>query len=470
MQKIYQGLAGGERASSVTFVQVNQSTSQQRFVYGSAFSGSSSSIQNANLTNIQFYPSTYTHRSSYQNKYSAAFPITFTKTKTPVKLEIGNNSYNLSIPASISITSHITFFSDLVSNSADRVSASNLTKSIQFELVDNEQVTFTDLTNRFESGNVNGLFFTFGLNAGVISIESTGNRENGYFVVIPSTITKTPTHYVVNGREFSAEVVSISGGRRVVRSISIPDTNFRISSSNLGPWGINIKFSDGTYLNNTRSKLFHTPTKQLVWKNTDPPEILTFTVTPTTIDLDTRPTGNVTLTWTATAQTGKTLTSNTYLEPQGTQFGQTYTTAAGVGVSETFTYTQPNQTQNYRLVIRNNSGASHKDASVAITQNPVVSDLAVAFTGDRQGGTGGTIRITGRVKGFPRPEITVSPGWTYPAGLTHISARHFTPVSGVTNTWAFTTTQYHGTNPGAVTYTVTGTNSSGSHSAQITLR
>ena len=87
--------------------------------------------------------------------------------------------------------------------------------------------------------------------------------------------------------------------------------------------------------------------KILVWENSDPPTILTFTVTPATIDLDTRSTGNVSLSWTATAKAGKTQTSNTYLEPQGTTIGQTYVTGANTGVSETFDYPQPNQTQIY---------------------------------------------------------------------------------------------------------------------------
>ena len=207
-----------------------------------------------------------------------------------------------------------------------------------------------------------------------------------------------------------------------------------------------------------------------MWENTDPPNILTFSVAPVTIDLDSRPTGNITFSWTASAQTGKTQTSRVYLVPQGTTVGQTYLTGPGAGVSENFNFAQPNQTQTYRLVITNAGGGSHRDAVVSVTQNPVISNLSVDFLGDRLGGTGGTVRIQGRVKGYPRPEVTISPGWTYPSGTTHISERHFTPVSGEINTWAFTTTQYHGTNPGQVTYTVTGTNSSGSGTAEVVLR
>ena len=67
------------------------------------------------------------------------------------------------------------------------------------------------------------------------------------------------------------------------------------------------------------------------------------------------------------------------------------------------------------------------------------------------------------------PAISISPNWIYPAGRTSISTRHFTPVAGAANTWDFETTRYHGTNPGAVTYTVTATNSSGSTTGQTTL-
>ena len=85
--------------------------------------------------------------------------------------------------------------------------------------------------------------------------------------------------------------------------------------------------------------------KVKVWENSDPPTILTFTATPSPIDLDTRATGNVTLSWTATAQTGKAQTSQVYLEPQGTRIGQTYVTGANTGVSESFTTPQPTETK-----------------------------------------------------------------------------------------------------------------------------
>ena len=230
---------------------------------------------------------------------------------------------------------------------------------------------------------------------------------------------------------------------------------------------IRFEKTDGSFLSVESTSTSQT----LVWKNTDPPVITAFSVSPTTIDLDTRPTGDVSLSFTATAQSGKTQTGQLFLEPQGTMIGQTYVSGSGVGLSESgITTPQPDKNQTYRVVVRNAGGASHRDATVTVTQNPVVSNLEVAFLGDRQGGTGGTIRIRGRVKGYPRPEVSVSPGWTYLSGTNHISARHFTPVSGLTNTWAFETTQYHGANPGQVTYTVTGTNSSGSGTGQVILR
>ena len=64
---------------------------------------------------------------------------------------------------------------------------------------------------------------------------------------------KTPTHIVVNGRAFA---ISKRGNSSRYNGSAVTDTKFQASSSNLGPWGINIRFSDGTYFNNTRSYLF----------------------------------------------------------------------------------------------------------------------------------------------------------------------------------------------------------------------
>ena len=108
--------------------------------------------------------------------------------------------------------------------------------------------------------------------------------------------------------------------------------------------------------------------------NTDTPDILTFTATPSPIDRDTRATGNISLSWTAAAKTTS-QTANVYLEPQGTQVGQSYVTAANAGVSETFTTPQPTQTQAYRLVIRTAGGASHRDTSIVVTQNAAISNF-----------------------------------------------------------------------------------------------
>lgn len=202
----------------------------------------------------------------------------------------------------------------------------------------------------------------------------------------------------------------------------------------------------------------------LIWSNTAPPTIASFTANPESIDLDTRATGTIRFTWDISGSPtmwavyrGMTRISNNFVG--NTARVQGFTDLA-----------QPNQTSVYTLLVNNDGGAVSYAATVTVTQNPVVSNLAVSFAGDRLGNTGGTVRIQGRVKGYPRPEISVSPGWSYyPASAGHINPRHFTPVSGVTNTWAFTTEQYHGLNPGEVTYTVTGTNSSGSGSAQVTL-
>ena len=151
-----------------------------------------------------------------------------------------------------------------------------------------------------------------------------------------------------------------------------------------------------------------------VWNNTNLPNIVTFTVSPTTIDLDTRPTGNISLSWTATAQSN-TQTSKLYLEPQGTRIGQTFVTGSGAGVSNTFSYTQPTATQIYRVVVNNSGGASHRDVTVTVTQNPQVSGFNY---GVHLGGGIYQYSFSATITGLPRPTVSKHT----PVSYTHLRA------------------------------------------------
>ena len=209
------------------------------------------------------------------------------------------------------------------------------------------------------------------------------------------------------------------------------------------------------------TKPVHKITKgtQVVWQATNLPNILSFGVTPTSIDLDTRPSGNVTISWTAAAQSN-TQNSNIYLVPQGTQVGQSYVAGSGAGVSETFTTPQPNQTQIYRVVVRNTGGASHRDATVKVTQNAAITNFRRTGFAQHPGIQAGTFIFQATIKGYPQPALSYRFGNGRQGAIT---ARHLT-ASG-TNTWTLSYTIYHTVLSDSLV--LTATNSSGSVTATI---
>ena len=88
----------------------------------------------------------FTENSAFN--YHLRFYNTFVKTKTPIILEIDGSSYNLSYNSVDGFDredgGYIAYQSTLIPSN-DRVSATDLTKAINIELVENEQVTFNDL-------------------------------------------------------------------------------------------------------------------------------------------------------------------------------------------------------------------------------------------------------------------------------------------------------------------------------------
>ena len=196
-----------------------------------------------------------------------------------------------------------------------------------------------------------------------------------------------------------------------------------------------------------------------IWMNTDTPDILTFTATPSPIDRDTRATGNISLSWTAAAKTAA-QTANVYLEPQGTQVGQSYVTAANAGVSETFTTPQPTQTQAYRLVIRTAGGASHRDASIVVTQNAAISNFRRTAFQQNPGTLSGTFWFAATITGTPQPTLSYRFGNGRQGAIT---ARHLT--SSGTNQWTLNWNIFHSVLNDSLV--LTATNSSNTTTATI---
>ena len=101
--------------------------------------------------------------------------------------------------------------------------------------------------------------------------------------------SKTPSHIVVNGREFSltAPVSDVS------TTVNEVPADFRASASKLS-WNLNIKFTDGSYFRSSSSMI-------KVWEKAAGPTITSFSVAPQTIDLDTRATGTIAFNFGVTA-------------------------------------------------------------------------------------------------------------------------------------------------------------------------
>ena len=124
---------------------------------------------------------------------------------------------------------------------------------------------------------------------------------------------------------------------------------------------------------------------------------------------------------------------------------------------------QPTETTEYTVNAIGESGSAHRSVTVGVTQQPALSNLTATGRGGQQAAPQGvTIRLTGRVQGWPRPTLTVDQNWRLP-----ISDRHFSRVAGALNTWSFDITQFYGSS-GRRTFNITATNTSGSATSNIT--
>ena len=406
------------RASDITF---SEFQSVQNF-YEYSLSGitysptarpgsGSSSISNEDLKVLYF--DGQTGRFFYEMYISNSLILS----KIFLNIEVDGTSYPISF-LSRDEGNNVTLLRALNIPTSGRVSDSDLTKAINFELVDNEQVTLGMQGNpRYFIYNINKGNITYQIYFYPFSQNNGGHIEpaNSWSMNI-GTSTKTPTHIIVNGRAY-ALTLNPQTRNRGYYTQTISNTNFRPSSSKLD-WGINIRFSDGTYVNNTRSHLFQAPS-----------------ITP----------------------------QDTYAQivklPEGTDVGITHLGANGAGIDASLpNIPQPNQTTTYRLIARNDTGASHRDAQVVVTQNPVLANLQALGAGTGPGAPGGAnIQISGRVTGYPRPSITINQNFNNGQAL---SDRHFSPVAGQVNTWDFSLSWFYGTS-GRRAFVVTAQNSSG---------
>ena len=196
----------------------------------------------------------------------------------------------------------------------------------------------------------------------------------------------------------------------------------------------------------------------LVWQSTNPPAISSFTVNPTSIDLDVRPTGNLIFAWAIPATAGQITTARLFRLPEGVQLGASYTSGSGVANNQSnVSVAQPNQPTNYRLVASNVGGSSHSDLSVDVTKNPTLANLRRTNVIHRAGFS--TYYFGFTVTGLPRPTVTFDFS-AHTEVNNQVSFSHFTlgsnPYTWEISNWAVTFP-----NANARSLTITATNDSG---------
>ena len=179
-----------------------------------------------------------------------------------------------------------------------------------------------------------------------------------------------------------------------------------------------------------------------VWQQVQAgPPITTFTVAPSTIDLDTRSSGTISFTAAVTGKTGNDTTCQIVRLPDGTPVGTSFLGVGGANISETVpNIAQPSSTTIYRLLCHYSGGGSNlADRTVTVTKNAGVSACSFrAVPGGQSAPLAETLHITCTITGTPRPTVTIT-GWNDGNAFTD---RHFTSTG--TNQWSFTASRFFG--------------------------
>ena len=186
----------------------------------------------------------------------------------------------------------------------------------------------------------------------------------------------------------------------------------------------------------------------LYWDTADSasnlPQVTSFRSSLSTIDLDTRPTGNITLTFAVSGSTRNTI------------YDLNTNRAVALTSNTTAVIAQPRVTTTYRIVAQNSHGANHLDVTVTVTQNPAISNLRrTRFLQIPRGGGSVLYEFSGNVVGLPTPTLRYS----FSTGETGVIQA---PVNGVFS--------FRHTFAGVVAgrrLTVTARNASGSTSRSI---
>lgn len=191
--------------------------------------------------------------------------------------------------------------------------------------------------------------------------------------------------------------------------------------------------------------------RQVLFQRAHPaqlPRITAFQVSPNTIDLDTRSTGNVTF--------GFNVSGATAYKIINARTGAVVPLSAAAGFQHGGTVAQPRETTQYNLTATNSAGAVSQSVTVTVTQNPVISSFrVVGYRTNPLSPHGSTVQFEAHLVGQPVPRFTAD------QGIGEIAPRHYS--SGV-----LSFSHYFGVS-GNRTVTLTATNSSGTATARVTV-
>lgn len=200
--------------------------------------------------------------------------------------------------------------------------------------------------------------------------------------------------------------------------------------------------------------------ENLLWSNITPPRILNFNVSPASIDLDARPSGNIEFDFSVQGQAGETTHAQVVRLPAGSNVGPEYQGIGVAGIMERLSnIPQPTETTVYRLLARNSGGTSHRDIRVDVSQNPVVRNFRRTGFVQNQGNEG-QFEFQATIVGTPQPALT----YRFSNGTQgQITPRHLTTAGQ--NTWTMRWRIFHSNTTDSLI--LTATNSSGAVSATI---
>ena len=385
----------------------DSSSNPSLFIYSLVHTGVSSvargtsSVSNTRLLNITYWTATSSIITGRRDRYLCYFLNTFLMQQTPITIAVDGTSYSLGFEL---LSRDFTMLKTGALSATDRPSATDLTKAIQFDLVDNIQVNLDSST--FSSNLPDGSTITY-----------TSSRRD-WTIRTPASVTGTIDQIIINGRALSIRLNHVlqSGERLWISqnlTLGAVDNNFVANASKLS-WGVNARFSDGTYLNNTRSKLF------------------------------------------TTISTGGSTYGQIYAEPQASKVGPQEVATGGADLTGSIpNIERPNKSQNYRLVARNAGGSSHRDITFTLTKNPTITNLRRTNVIARTGFSTYTFAMT--VTGLPRPVVD----YIFSGGQTGIiTPNHY--IQGANNyTWNISNWTVTFANSDAQSLRVTATNSSG---------